>query len=133
MSTKKTRWYIDTSAAFKLLRGEAETEYLQDMLDGAQPYLVSCDLLETELRRAAFNGSVPQKEASSLIEEIDLYAVPRSVFHDAGLLQTPGLRSLDAIHLASAKRLQVDVILTYDDRMARGANDLGYLVISPGV
>jgi predicted nucleic acid-binding protein len=44
------------------------------------------------------------------------------------------LRSLDAIHLASARQLGAAVkrIVTYDDRMADAADALGWNVAAPG-
>lgn len=46
-------WYLDTSAALKLVVEEAESETLTQRLDQEHPDLVACWLLETELRRAA--------------------------------------------------------------------------------
>jgi len=59
----------------------------------------------------------------------------RSVVVAAGGQEPPGLRSLDAIHLASALELgpELDAFLTYDRRLAIAARDLGLLVESPGV
>ena len=125
------RYYIDTSAAAKLLIQEPETIALYDLLDSSQPHLVSCYLLETELRRAAQNHGLSQVAVSTLLDDIDLYEVSPQVFRSAGLLATPGLRSLDAIHLASATRLGIDAVITYDKRMTDGAHDLGYPVLAP--
>jgi len=46
----------------------------------------------------------------------------------------PDLHSLDAIHLASALRLgtEVDAVVTYDDRQASAAQELGFTVEAPG-
>lgn len=45
-----------------------------------------------------------------------------------------GLHSLDAIHIASAQRLgrEVAAFLTYDDRQATAAQELGLAVEAPG-
>lgn len=126
-----TRWYIDTSAAVKMLVDEDESAALDAAILASEPALVSCYLLETELRRAALNHNISQVAVSELLDDIDLYEVPPQVFRSAGLFTTPGLRSLDAIHLASATRLGVDAVLTYDKRMADGARDLGYPVVAP--
>lgn len=48
-----TQWYLDTSAALKLMIDEEESGALADHLDAETPDLVACLLLETELRRAA--------------------------------------------------------------------------------
>jgi len=125
------RWYVDSSAAVKLLTVEAETTALENWIVDSQPYLLSCYLLETELRRTAFAKGIPQIIVTELLDDIDLYEVPAELFRNAGFLTTLGLRSLDAIHLAAAQRLQADGIITYDTRMTRGAEDLGFRVIAP--
>lgn len=58
--------------------------------------------------------------------------MPRSLYHEAGVLPDGRLRSLDALHLAVAVRLEVDVLATYDDRMRQAAEGLGLTVVAPG-
>jgi predicted nucleic acid-binding protein len=55
------------------------------------------------------------------------------VLDDAGSMQPEALRSLDAIHLATALLLgdAVGVVVTYDERMAEAARSLGFTVASP--
>ncbi|WP_454294969.1 type II toxin-antitoxin system VapC family toxin [Salana multivorans] len=122
-------FYIDTSAAAKLMVDETESEAMATWAD--HETLVSSQLLETELRRLAVRMSIPQTEASAILERIDLFALTPSLFHEAGVLPGPGLRSLDALHLASALRLGVAGVVTYDSRMTRAATDLGLAVVAP--
>lgn len=127
-----TTWYIDTSAAWKLLVREAESGALANALDSADPGLVSCWLLDTEMRRAGLrNPHVTHQLISDLLDEIDLYEVPAGTFRQAGLLPGTHLRSLDALHLAAAISIGVDAVITYDQRMAASARDLGLNVLSP--
>lgn len=127
-----SRWYLDTSAALKLLVEEAESVALTAVLDEESRELVSCLLLETELRRVvAREPGLTQAVVSDLLEGVDLHEVPSVLFVEAGLLPGAGLRSLDALHLAAAIRLEVDGVLTYDRRMAEGAESLGMRVIAP--
>lgn len=127
-----TRWYLDTSGALKLLVEEAESDALAQTVDATEPDLVACRLLETELRRAAQRGSqLTQAEVSTFLDGVGLYAVPASLFREAGLLPGPNLRSLDALHLAAALRIGVDAVVTYDQRMADAARALGFPVIAP--
>lgn len=127
-----TRWYIDTSAATKLLVTEAESDALAHELDASLPDLAACYLLETEVRRVAHRvETLTQEAVTSVLDSIDLYEVPPSLFREAGLV--PGqMRSLDAIHLTAAIRIGVDAVLTYDTRMIEGARDLGLAVVAPG-
>lgn len=128
-----SRWYLDTSAALKLLVQEDESDLLAATIDAESPDLVGCWLLETELRRAVQReGALNQQGVSEFLDGIDIYEVPSSLFREAGLLPGLSLRSLDAIHLAAAVRIGVDHVLTYDRGMAQAAVDLGLNVLAPG-
>lgn len=128
-----SRWYIDTSAATKLLVEEPQSEALADQLDEAEHDLVACYLLETELRRVVHRVDALTHEAvTAFLDGVDLYEVPPSLFREAGLLPGERLRALDALHLAAAVRLGVDAVLTYDIRMAGAARDYGIRVVAPG-
>lgn len=125
-------WYLDTSAALKLLVEEAESVPLAEHLDARSPELVSCLLIEAELRRAAQrHPPLSQEAVTQLLDRISLSEVPGSLFREAGLLTGVDLRSLDALHLMAAIRQGVDAVLTYDHRMARAARDLGVPVVAP--
>ncbi|MDQ2846556.1 MAG: type II toxin-antitoxin system VapC family toxin [Actinomycetota bacterium] len=128
-----SRWYLDTSAALKLIIEERESAALAAAIDADTPDLVACLLLETELRRAVHRDeSLTQEMVSGFLEGIGLYELPPSLFLEAGLLASTRLRSLDALHLAAAVRIGVDRILTYDNRMREAARDLGIAVVAPG-
>lgn len=125
-------WYLDTSAALKLVVDEPESDALARIVDTEQPDLVACWLLDTEMRRAAQREeSLTHRVVSEFLDGVDLYEVPPSLFREAGLLPGPDLRSLDALHLAAAIRLGVDHVVTYDARMGEGARMLGLSVLSP--
>lgn len=86
-----TRWYLDTSAALKLVVEEAESSALARFIDDAEADLVACWLLETEMRRAAQREPVlTQSVVSDFLDGIDLYEVPASLFREAGLFPGPG-------------------------------------------
>ncbi|NYF98388.1 type II toxin-antitoxin system VapC family toxin [Janibacter cremeus] len=128
-----SRWYLDTSAALKLMVEESESTALADRLDTEAPDLVACLLLETELRRAAQRREVlSQERVSQFLEWVGLFEVPASLFREAGLVTGANLRSLDALHLAAAVRIGVDAVVTYDQRMAEASRALGFAVVAPG-
>lgn len=125
-------WYLDTSAALKLLIEEPESPALAQTVDGEQPDLVAGWLLETELRRAAQRlPALGMDVVSEFLAGVSLYEMPGSLFREAGILPGETLRSLDALHLAAAVRIGVDLVLTYDVRMADSARLLGLPVLSP--
>lgn len=127
-----SRWYLDTSAALKLVVEERESDALARAIDRERADLVSCWLLETELRRAVQREEVLSQEiVTGLLDGIGLYQVPASLFREAGLLPGAGLRSLDALHLAAAVRIGVDQVVTYDARMSDSARALGLEVLAP--
>lgn len=127
-----SRYYLDTSAAAKLLVNEAESSALAGWADQADIDLVASHLLETELRRFAVRHGLPQADVSAILARVDLYDLPPSVYREAGLLPGPALRSLDALHLAAAIRLDIDAVVSYDVRLAGSADELGLQVLAPG-
>ena len=125
--------YLDSSAAAKLLVDEAESEALAAYVDeiGAEQDLVSSALLEIELRRLAVRLGLDQSAVTDLLARLDLVDPPRSLFHEAGLLPGTQLRSLDALHLATALRVDADTLVAYDARLLDAARSLGFGVHSP--
>lgn len=124
--------YVDTSALGALLIDQPESADLVRWLDETPAVLVSSDLLETELRRVAVREGLEQVEVSRLLDGVGLAALDRAVYRNAGFLPMPYLRTLDALHLEVALRLEASSILTYDGRLGRAAAEAGLEVISPG-
>jgi uncharacterized protein len=121
--------YLDTSAAVKLLVQEAESAALAQYLD-EEVEIVACLLLETELRRFAARHAIPQGEVTAVLDAVSLYDMPHSLYYEAGILSGKYLRSLDALHLAAAIRLDADAVLCYDNRMQESAVELGLKVLA---
>jgi predicted nucleic acid-binding protein len=126
--------YIETSAAAKLLVEEPASSHLAARLDKAVDQgdaLLSSTLLETELRRLAVRVDLAQAAVTHLLERFDLMEIDRSLYREAGLLPGRHLRSLDALHLAAALRVDADVMVTYDRRQADVAEAAGLPVLAP--
>lgn len=127
-----TLWYLDTSAALKLVLAEDESAALAAAVSESDLTLVGTRLLETEMRRAAHRTpELHQDQVTAFLSTIDLYSLGDSVFRQAGLLQGPALRSLDALHLASAIALDADAIVTYDARLAKSSHEVGVPAVAP--
>ncbi|GAB3747638.1 type II toxin-antitoxin system VapC family toxin [Microlunatus parietis] len=124
--------YVDTSALGALLIDQPESEALVDWLDQTPAMLVSSDLLETELRRVAVREGLDQSDVSRILDGVALAALDRAVYRSAGFLPMPYLRTLDALHLEAAMRLDAAAILTYDRRLGEAARAAGLEVIAPG-
>ena len=125
--------YVDTSALVKLVLAEGESEALRTYL-GSDPDVVSSALLGVEARRAILRkrpSSLPRIDI--LLDRTRLIDVSNVILDRAGRLPDPLLRSLDAIHLATATSIrdEVEVLLTYDDRLAEAARALDIPTVAP--
>ena len=124
--------YVDTSALGVLLIEQPESNALVEWLDRTADVLVSSDLLETELRRIAVREGIDQGAVTRILDGVGLAALDRAVYRGAGLLPMPYLRTLDALHLEAAMRLDATAVLTYDHRLGKAARAVGLQVIAPG-
>lgn len=125
--------YLDSSAIVKLAVAEPESAALRRRLRRRRP-LVSSALARTEVLRALLPGGPAATSAGrAVLATLDLVRVNDRVLTDAGALEPADLRSLDAIHLATARRFGTDLglLVTYDDRMLAAAAHLGIRTAAP--
>lgn len=127
--------YIDTSALVKLLFDEPESIALTDWLSSRTDIpKVSSDLSTVELLRTCLriNESMLD-DARRLLDGIDLVPIDHVVVEQAATMVPHELRSLDAIHLASALSLKADLtdFVAYDARLCSAAAGAGLSVVTP--
>jgi predicted nucleic acid-binding protein len=125
--------YLDSSALVKLVVREAQSDALRRYLRRRRP-LVSSALARTEVLRALLPlGPAGVRRGHDVLARVDLIRISDRVLGAAAVLEPPELRSLDAIHLASALQLGEDLasLVTYDERMAAAAAALGWRVAQP--
>lgn len=125
--------YLDSSALVKLAVREPESDALRRYLRRRRPW-VSSSLARTEVLRALLPGGDDAVAAGRrVLARCDLVRVNDRVLDLAGTMRPPELRSLDAIHLATAQRLRDDIteLVVYDERMAEAACQLGHRVSAP--
>jgi hypothetical protein len=125
--------YLDSSAVVRLVIAEPESAALRRYLRRRRP-LVSSALARTEVLRALLSfGEVALARGRRVLRTIELMRVNDRVLEVAGTLLPAEVRSLDAIHLATAQQLGDDlgVVVTYDVRMADAAAKLGLETHSP--
>lgn len=128
-----TATYLDSSALVKLVIEEPESMSLRRYLRRRRP-LVSSALARTEVVRAVLlEGDAGLARAREVLSSVDLVRVNDRVLNAAGELQPTGVRSLDAIHLATAQQLGADLgrLVSYDDRMLDAAHALHLRTHSP--
>jgi predicted nucleic acid-binding protein len=125
--------YIDTFAVLKLVHPEPESGALRTWLARHPDDLVSSALVRTESRRALLRndpGALPNLPA--ILAVIAQIPVTETILDSAAMFADPLLRSLDAIHLASAQAITAVVaVLAYDKHLLDAARNVGLSVASP--
>lgn len=127
--------YLDSSAFVKLFLPEPDSAALTRYLV-SRPLRVSAMLLRTEALRAAVRATLsPQRMllVRALLEGLVFIGPDVTLCDEAGIMRPQELRSLDAIHLASARTLgrKLEAVVTYDQRLAGAAAWYGMPVVSP--
>lgn len=127
--------YLDSSAIVKFILPEPESGALLEHLS-VWPERVSSAVARVEVsravRRTGARDAVHQR-AENVIARLALVRVDEEVLHAAARLDPPELRSLDAIHLATALSVpDLAGMICYDERLAEAANFTGVRVMSPG-
>lgn len=125
--------YLDSSAYVKLPLREAEHEALLIELARWDGYVSSTLTAVESLRACARHGDRYEQAARRWMFGLSLLPIDDAVLDVAAELEPMGLRSLDAVHVATAITIHDDlgVLFTYDDRMARAAEAHGLRVAQP--
>ncbi|MET7278320.1 type II toxin-antitoxin system VapC family toxin [Kribbella sp. NPDC005582] len=126
--------YLDSAAIVKLAHAEAESQALRDWLDErVETGWVSSVLAEVESSRAlARHASNAVGRLHLVLDLIDLIDLDAGVRILAQTVRPAAVRSLDAIHLATALRVpELSSFVTYDKRLADAARAAGLVVDMP--
>ncbi|MFI6829333.1 type II toxin-antitoxin system VapC family toxin [Kribbella sp. NPDC050241] len=133
------RVYLDSSALIKRVIAEEESGDLVDFLDTRHAegdLLASSSLAWVEVSRAVLARVKSPTGAGTLIDAamsgVDERPLTSDVVSVARRIEPLVLRSLDAIHLATAVLIDVDLVVTYDDRLADACRRNSLAVESPG-
>ena len=126
--------YLDSSALIKLVFEEVETPALEAFLID-RPLRVSSSLARVEVMRAArtVSDDLVSRHAEDVLAATELIAPDSGVLADAADVDPLSLRTLDAIHLATALALlpDIDGMVVYDRRLAGAAREAGLTVWAP--
>ena len=127
--------YVDSSALLKLAVREPETAALEAHLAAADG-LVASRLAVLECRRAARRASHRRllQTVDQVLDAVYLLEITPAIINEAARVDPPFLRSLDAIHLATALSIDDEAleVITYDERFADAARANGLSVVQPG-
>lgn len=129
--------YLDTSALLKLLFEETESDALAGWIsERVGTPLVSSELAKVEATRAVRRLDAEVVPAArALLSQLDLIPLQGGLLDDAGQVGDPLLRTLDAIHLASALSIRDDLaaFVSYDQRLLTVAEAAGIEPTRPSV
>ncbi|GAA4905433.1 type II toxin-antitoxin system VapC family toxin [Tessaracoccus lubricantis] len=127
-----TTYYLDTSVAVHVLMGAHRnaSEWFDETVGEAE--LISSRLLRTELTRVLRRLNEPVTRRDHVLDFIGIIPLDHAVLQEAEAI-VPHIRSLDAIHLASALRSGIEdiVVCTHDARMKEVAAELGLGTLDP--
>ena len=128
------RVYLDSSALMKLVFEEHETDALEAFLRD-RPLRLSNSLARVEVMRAVrtVGDELVARHADDVLRAVELITPDAGLLADAARLDPLTLRTLDAVHLATAVALMDDIdgMVVYDRRLAGAARDAGLEVFAP--
>jgi uncharacterized protein len=124
--------YLDSSAIAKLVASEPESEALARTIAG-DPDVVSSALAWTEVLRAARRMGLSASRVEQVVASIPMIPIDDGILLTAAEVQPATLRTLDAIHLATALSVRDDLgaVVTYDARLGDAAASHGLEVRRP--
>ena len=125
--------YLDASAIVKLVVAEPETPVLRRYLRGHRDRITS-DLAVTEvLRAAARHDESVVVRADEVLSRLDRMRVTPRIAERAGRLDPSELRTLDALHVATALEISgdLDALVAYDQRLLEAASVHRLPTVSP--
>lgn len=127
------RAYFDSSAIVKLGHFEAESTALIDYVDRSNVVASTSVIAEVEVRRSLERLRALGADPAEHVRGFFLIELSRDI-RDRSVTIAPGhLRSMDAIHLATALDIHGEFdFITYDDRLAAAARAEGLRVVQPG-
>ena len=126
------RAYVDASAIVKLVAEAPESKALAEHLAATTEACTSA-LSEVEVTRALRRLGLSAAEASPVFEALHVIGIDAAIRTRASALLPLTLRSVEAIHLATALELGASAVqlVTYDARLAVAARAHGFTVAQP--
>jgi uncharacterized protein len=124
--------YLDASAIVKLIVDEPESGALNRWYVEMQD-LVTSRVGVVETIRATGRRAFDRAHRDRILSDLGVLELDAPTAQAAATVQPQLLRSLDAIHLATAMALgpELDAFVTYDDRLAEAARTVGLPVVRP--
>ncbi len=126
-------WYLDTSAFLKLIVQEDGSAAMRAWFASHGPCW-SSQVLRTEAVRAGTRLGIGTGTVEHALDAVSMVLPSVTTFFAAGRLGPPALRTLDALHLATALEIGDDLwgIVAYDARLIEAARAAAIEVVTPG-
>lgn len=125
--------YLDTSVLGRVLLNEPDMPAIRYALDRFERH-ISSRLLSVELHRLGLREDMLEYVEVLLSGKV-LIPMDEEILAAAETISPSVVRTLDAIHLATAVRLfeagRLDALMTYDKQLSDGARAHGIAVLSP--
>ncbi|GAB06244.1 PIN domain-containing protein [Gordonia amarae] len=129
-----TTFYLDTSMAVKILFGDSPSAqgWFDDTVENASHRIISSRLLQTQLTRVLRREGHDVRERDLILDYVGIMRLDHAVLIAAEAIG-PHVKTLDAIHLASAVRSGVDdlVVVSHDRNVQAVAEQLALAVYDP--
>lgn len=129
-----TDYYLDTSVAVRIILGHSSeaAAWFDETTASQSDRVISSRLLRTEITRVLRREGLPVADRDPVIDYVHMLPVDHAILNEAEAIISH-IRTLDAIHLASALRCGLDdlVVVTHDKNMAQVAENLGFRVSDP--
>jgi predicted nucleic acid-binding protein len=125
--------YLDSSALVKTVIREPESVVLRRYLRTFSVHTSSELAVPEVLRAIRRSDATATPKAHQALRGIVILDLTKDILVEAGMLDPPELRTLDAVHVATARTLgdELVAVVTYDDRMAAAAARVGLPVATP--
>ena len=126
--------YLDSSAFVKVIVDDRGSSALRRFLGRSEAKRISSAILRTEAMRAVRHlGPEALGTVRAGLRRVDLVGIDDRILDAAGILEPRIVRTLAAIHLATALAIgdDLEAVVTYDERMAEAARLLGLPLARP--
>lgn len=124
--------YVDSSALTKLILDEYDSPAMRRWyVESDRVFCSRIGVVET--RRAVARGQPDPAHLDVILRSVEVVEFDVEIARQAAMVAPKSLRTLDAIHVASAAALapEIDAFVTYDDRLASAALAVGLTVVRP--
>jgi uncharacterized protein len=129
-----TYHYLDSSIAVRILLGHSASaaQWFDSTTGRDDDRVVSSRILRTEITRVLRRESLPVTDRDQILDYVDTIPLDHAVLQEAEAI-VPHIRTLDAIHLASALRSGIEdlIIVTHDTTMKSVAATIGFRITDP--